>query len=75
MTNKKLKLQYQFLFGKTKKEVSLELGLEYNYYPSNVWFYELGITFYFRRTTLVIFFKDGAVADISIKKHYGKIIT
>ncbi|WP_228400970.1 hypothetical protein [Chryseobacterium taichungense] len=75
MTIKKLKLQYQFLFGKTKKEVSLELGLEYNYYPSDVWFYELAITFYFRKTTLVIFFKEGVVTDISIKKHYGKIIT
>ncbi|WP_042722242.1 MULTISPECIES: hypothetical protein [Flavobacteriales] len=73
--SKKLKLQYQFLLGKTKKEISGELGLEYNYYPADVWYYELNVTFYFRKTTLILHFTEGVVTGISIKKHYGKIST
>ncbi|MGE4512969.1 MAG: hypothetical protein AB7E26_04015 [Chryseobacterium sp.] len=73
--SKKLKLHYKFLLGKTKKEISGELGLEYNYYPSDTWYYELAVTFLFRKTTLILHFTEGVVTAINIKKHYGKINT
>lgn len=69
-----MKIQYNDLPGKTKKEVIDRLGDEFNFYPDPIWIYLLHRNFFGRKTYLVIYFEHHMVIRVKIKKTYGRII-
>lgn len=69
----KINQEYQYLLNKTKKEVKQDLGQDFNFYPSDIWWYHLKTSWLGRKTFLFIHFKDEQVFKITIKKCYGKI--
>lgn len=68
------KHKFKYLIGKTKKEVSEELGQDFNFYPADFWFYILSKNWLGRIKILLLYFKDEKVYEIKIKITYGKII-
>ncbi|HCA08927.1 MULTISPECIES: hypothetical protein [unclassified Chryseobacterium] len=69
-----MKIQYNDLPGKTKKEVIELLGDEFNFYPDNIWIYLLHRNFFGRKTYLVIYFENNTATHMKIRKTYGSII-
>ncbi len=53
--------QYHYLVGKQKIHVYYDLGLDFNFFPSTIWTYELHKNWFGITTTLMIFFKHDLV--------------
>ncbi len=71
--NKIMKYQFDNLLGKTKKEIILELGHGFNYYPDSIWTYIIGKTWWGLPITLKICFEnDIAISIILEKKKFWK---
>ena len=64
--------QFIYLTGKSKKQILDEFGHEFNYYPSNIWTYEIGSSWLGRRKFLIIEFEKDIAKTIKIKTCYGK---
>ncbi len=64
--------QFIYLTGKSKKQILDEFGHEFNYYPSNIWTYEIGKNWLNKRKILVIMFENNIAKTITIKTSYGK---
>jgi hypothetical protein len=73
--NKRVKTDYKYLVEKSKKEVLLEMGEEYNFFPSDVWTYTLNRIWIIKSKVLFVYFKDNKVVNVEIKNCYGKFST
>ena len=58
--------------GKTKNEIVLELGQEFNYYPSSIWSYFIKTNWLGQNKFLVLYFENEKVIKVEIKSNYGK---
>ncbi|MDR2234723.1 MAG: hypothetical protein LBE92_01240 [Chryseobacterium sp.] len=65
--------EQNFLLGLSKKEVINELGHGFNFYPDDIWYYELKRTWWGMKTVLFLVFRNGKLQHKNIKKIYGKI--
>ena len=74
MKTKILEISQLSLLGKTKKEVLAILGDGFNFYPDNVWTYELGKNWLGKKSVLVVSFKDDILKSKVIKTTYRKCI-
>ncbi|AQX07012.1 hypothetical protein BAX97_16070 [Elizabethkingia meningoseptica] len=63
---------YEYLLGKSKCEVIMELGDGFNFYPDNVWMYDLKKTWWGRKTVLSILFENNTVKIVDILYWYFK---
>lgn len=61
---------YDYLIGKTKKEVINELGDGFNFYPDNEWTYIFRQDFFFRKEILYVFFNNNIVFETKCRKTY-----
>ncbi|SFB69710.1 hypothetical protein SAMN05421876_101163 [Kaistella jeonii] len=61
------------LIGKTKEEIIEELGDGFNFYPDNLWDYELGKNWWGTKKVLFLLFEDKKVKKKTIRKVYGKV--
>ena len=61
------------LTGKSKKDIFDELGDGFNFFPDNIWSYELKKNWYGSKLVLFIFFEDGVVKSHVEKKVFGKL--
>lgn len=59
---------YNRVIGMTKKEILLELGEDFNYYPDDVWTYILRRSWLGRKTELILFFSEDRVVKFEILK-------
>lgn len=66
-----MKDDYKNHIGKTKKEISKELGDDLNYYESNTWTYVLEKRWYGLKSVLIIFFDNNIVCAIKIIKTFN----
>lgn len=64
---------YSYLIGKDKKSIIEDLGLEFNYYHSEIWSYYLRKNWLGRKFYLLILFKNEIVHKVQIKKTYAKL--
>ncbi|MDX8569364.1 hypothetical protein OZ668_15290 [Elizabethkingia sp. HX XZB] len=65
---------YNNLLGKTKKEIIESLGEEFNYYPDNLWVYEIYRSWWGKKTVLLLNFdEEGILKKINIKVFYFKL--
>lgn len=62
--------KYEYLIGKTRKEVIASLGQEFNYYHGNVWKYMIRKNWLGLWLILVITFEGETVKVIGLKKQY-----
>ena len=60
------------LIGKTKREILLELGEGYNFFPDNKWSYFQRKDIWYRNVFLMLIFKDNITLDSKIIKTYKK---
>lgn len=60
------------LIGKTKREILVELGEGYNFFPDNKWSYFQRKDIWYRNVFLMLIFKDNITTDIKIIKTYKK---
>ncbi|MDP9957870.1 hypothetical protein J2X97_003542 [Epilithonimonas hungarica] len=67
--------QSYHVMGMTKKEVQEELGNGLNFYPADVWHYELSKTWWGIRTVLFVEFENDRVNSKYIRRIVGKINT
>jgi hypothetical protein len=67
--------QSYHVMGMTKKEVQKELGNGFNFYPADVWHYELSKTWWGIRTVLFVEFENDRVNSKYIRRIVGKINT
>lgn len=67
------KNQYNSFIGKYKDQIIEEFGQDFNFYSSDVWFYEIEKNWLGRKTYLLILFKNQTVNEIKIKKSWGKL--
>lgn len=63
--------KYQYLIGLSKKQIIIEMGDEFNFYPSQVWFYKIKRDWIGRNWTLLLYFENDNVINIKIKKQYS----
>lgn len=63
--------KYEYLIGKTRKEVISILGQEFNYYHDPIWKYTLKKDWFIRYLMLVVIFQEGKVVSVGIKKEYS----
>lgn len=61
------------LIGKSKNEIFAEMGDGCNFFPDNIWTYELKKFWYGSKNVLFIFFEDDLVKSHVEKKVFGKI--
>ncbi len=73
MTPDKRLYEKDFLLGFSKKEVAEELGHGFNFFPDDIWYYEIKKTWWGMKTVLFLIFRNGKLQHKSIKKVYGKI--
>lgn len=64
---------YNHLIGKDKKEITEELGSDFNYYHSEIWTYHIKTNWLGKKAYLLLVFKDEKVHNIKIKKTYAKL--
>ncbi|MPT32484.1 MAG: hypothetical protein E2600_12650 [Chryseobacterium sp.] len=67
--------QSYHLLGMTKIEVQEELGNGFNFYPADVWHYELSKTWWGIRTVHFVEFENDRVNSKYIRRIVGKINT
>lgn len=63
----------QSFLGMTKKEVLKELGEGFNFYPDNIWYYELNKTWWGLKTIMFLEFENNIVSSKYIKNVFGNI--
>lgn len=63
-----MKKNYKNLIGKTKKEVLLEIGFEFNHYPDDTWTYLIKNNWLGVKTFLIIYFYQNTVKEVKTKK-------
>lgn len=66
------KENFNHLLGKSRNEIKQELGDGFNYFNNEVWTYEVGKTWFFRKIILSLIFKDEKVSEIKLTKVFGK---
>ena len=64
---------YSYLIGKDKKSIIEDLGLEFNYFHSEIWTYHIKTNWFGKKFHLLIFFKNEIVHKVQIKKTYAKL--
>ncbi len=64
--------QYKYLIGKNKKEVVSSLGQEFNFYPANIWTYEIHKTWWGKEVILYLDFQNDVVFNLKVKISYWK---
>ena len=60
------------LIGKTKREILLELGEGYNFFPDNEWSYFQRKDIWYRNVFQMLIIKDNITLDSKIIKTYKK---
>lgn len=70
------KKKLEKLINKTKQEILVDFGFEFNHYPSNEWTYTIKTNRLGIRTTLTFYFQNDKVVKVISKKKLlsGKII-
>ncbi len=63
--------RFTHLIGKDKKQILVDFGQEFNYYPSDQWTYELKKNWLGKRKFLILVFKNDTVVSSKIKTQYG----
>jgi len=63
----------QSFLGMTKVEVLKELGDGFNFYPDNIWYYELNKTWWGLKTIMFFEFENNIVSSKYIKTVFGNI--
>lgn len=66
------KFNYEYLIGNDKEQVKSTLGLEFNYFHSDVWSYYLKTDLLGIKHFLVVIFFQEVVQKVTIKKTYAK---
>jgi hypothetical protein len=64
--------QYKYLIGKNKEEVVSILGQEFNFYPANIWTYEIHKTLWGKEVILYLDFQNDVVFNLKVKISYWK---
>ncbi|OBS11206.1 hypothetical protein ATE49_16655 [Elizabethkingia miricola] len=65
--------EYNYLLGKSKRDVLSYLGEGFNFYPDNTWIYDIDKTWWGRCTSLLLKFDGFKVKKISLISSFGKI--
>ncbi|MEI3791238.1 MULTISPECIES: hypothetical protein [unclassified Chryseobacterium] len=63
----------QSFLGMTKKEVLKELGDSFNFYPDDIWQYELNKTWWGLKTIMFLEFENNIVSSKYTKNVFGSI--
>lgn len=63
--------QHLKLIGLNKKEIISEMGEGYNFYPDNVWTYDIKRNFIGMRTVLIIFFWNEVAFYVEKKRKFN----
>lgn len=66
------KENFNHLLGKSRNEIIKELGDGFNYFNNEIWTYEVGKAWFFRKIILSLIFKDENVSEIKLSKVFGK---
>lgn len=72
MNNKHLLTLCQSVIGKTKKDILIQLGDGFNFFPEEIWTYEIKKRWWGKRTILVIEFDKNKVINAQVKTMYGR---
>lgn len=59
---------YDYLIGKHKNDIADKMNIIINYYPSDIWTYDLCLGRFGREAMLYIFFEDQIVYNVEIKR-------
>jgi len=66
-------INYQYLMGKSKREVFMELEEGFNYFPDEIWTYDMKSNWWGRKTALIIRFEMETVVQVKISTYYFKL--
>ncbi|AQW92910.1 MULTISPECIES: hypothetical protein [Elizabethkingia] len=66
-------LNYHYLLGKCKREVFVELGEGFNYFPDEVWTYDIKNTWWGKKTVLLLRFEIETVVKVKVSTYYFKL--
>lgn len=61
---------YSELIGMTKKQVVEALGKGFNYYPDDLWIYEINKTWWGKNTVLLLNFNEENILEGNSTKSY-----
>ncbi|WP_228409770.1 hypothetical protein [Chryseobacterium sp. T16E-39] len=64
--------KFKHLLGKTRDEITKEIGDGFNFHDNEVWTYEVGKTWIGRRIILSIKFKGKNASEIAFYKSFRK---
>ncbi|MCT3664261.1 hypothetical protein J2O09_10330 [Elizabethkingia anophelis] len=65
---------YSALIGMTKKQVVETLGEGYNYYPDDLWIYEINKTWWGKKSVLLLNFnKENILEKTDIKNYFFEL--
>ena len=65
-------IDYNLLIGKDKNFILEKIGDGFNFYPDDTWVYDIKVSWWGRKTALVILFSRSIVERVAIAKYYGK---
>ncbi|PWN71147.1 hypothetical protein C1631_000545 [Chryseobacterium phosphatilyticum] len=66
------KEDFNHLMGKTRHEITEELGDGFNFFTNDTWTYQVGNTWIGRKIILSIDFKEGKVAAVDLYKTFNR---
>lgn len=66
------KEKFNYLIGKTRNQIKKEIGDGFNYFENEIWTYELGKTWFGRKTILSITFKEEKASTLHLYKTFGR---
>lgn len=72
MNNKNLLALCHSVIGKTKKEILLQLGEGFNFFPDSTWTYEIKKKWWGKRTILIIEFEKNKAITAQLKTVYSR---
>ncbi|MCT3698887.1 hypothetical protein [Elizabethkingia anophelis] len=66
--------EHNFLIGMTKRDIIETLGEGFNYYPDDVWIYEVKKTWWGKKTVLLVCFnKEHIVEETQTKSYFFEL--
>ncbi|MDV3789182.1 hypothetical protein CMU16_17405 [Elizabethkingia anophelis] len=64
---------YKELKGMNKRSILNTLGEGFNFYPSDVWIYDISRSWWGRKTVLFLVFRDDLLENAELRHYYFKL--